>query len=107
VKDDIRVGGGAYSSVFGSFRMAPLQGDSVAFALKALRGDKALDLWGFGIWFLAFALRLDFATDDEFADLSRGNRVNKISRTGHYEVWDRMGVRESLHRRPCLNQKIS
>jgi hypothetical protein len=56
--------------------MAPLEGNSVAFALKALRGDKTLDFWGFGIWFLAFAFWLDFATDNEFSDLSKGKTIN-------------------------------
>jgi len=37
--------------------------------LEALRSDEALDAGGFGIWFLAFAFGLDFAADDEFADL--------------------------------------
>ena len=41
----------------------------MAFVLKALGGDEALDPGGFGVGFLAFAFGLDFAADDEFADL--------------------------------------
>ncbi len=37
--------------------------------LKALRGDEALDLRCLGVRFLALLFRLDFATDDELADL--------------------------------------
>ena len=37
--------------------------------LETLRGDQTLDARGFGVRFLAFALGLDFTTDDEFADL--------------------------------------
>ena len=40
--------------------------------LKALRGDEALDTRRFGIGLFAFAFGLDFAADDEFADLDCG-----------------------------------
>ena len=41
----------------------------MTLVLEALRGDEALDAGGFGVGFLAFAFGLDFAADDEFADL--------------------------------------
>ena len=68
--------GGTYSGILGSLSVTPLEGNPVALALEALGGDKALDLWGFGIWFLAFAFWLDFATDDKFADLSGGKIID-------------------------------
>ena len=37
--------------------------------LKTLRSDQALNFGGLGVWLLALALRLNFTTDDEFADL--------------------------------------
>lgn len=40
--------------------------------LEALGGDEALDAGRFGVGFLAFAFGLDFAADDEFADLGSG-----------------------------------
>lgn len=41
----------------------------MTLVLKALRGNKTLDLGGLGVGLLALTLRLDFATDDELADL--------------------------------------
>ena len=41
----------------------------MTLVLEALGGDEALDAGGLGVGFLAFAFRLDFAADDEFADL--------------------------------------
>lgn len=49
--------------------MAAFQGDSVSFMLESLGSDKTLDTGSFGIGFLAFALGLDFAANDEFAHL--------------------------------------
>ena len=37
--------------------------------LQTLWGDETLDAGALGVRFLALALGLDFATDDEFADL--------------------------------------
>lgn len=37
--------------------------------LQALRRDEALDAWGFAVRFLALGFGLDFAANDEFADL--------------------------------------
>ena len=37
--------------------------------LETLRSDEALDAGCFGVWSLVFPLGLDFAADDEFADL--------------------------------------
>lgn len=58
-----------YSSVLGCFSVAALERDAVTFMLQTLRGDEALDAWGFGVGFLAFTLGLHFTADDEFADL--------------------------------------
>ena len=69
-KGNERGGGGkTYSSVLGCLSVAALEGDAVTFMLEALWGDEALNTWGFGVGFLAFALGLHFAADDEFADL--------------------------------------
>jgi hypothetical protein len=61
--------GGTYSSVLGPLGVAALEGQAVALVLETLGGDQALDLGGLGVWLLAFALGLDFTTDDEFTDL--------------------------------------
>lgn len=42
----------------------------MAFALKSLGRDEALDFGSFGVWLFAFALWYDFAADDEFTDLN-------------------------------------
>lgn len=44
----------------------------MALVLEALGGDEALDAGRLGVGFLAFAFGLDFAADDEFADLGDG-----------------------------------
>ena len=44
----------------------------MTLVLEALRGDEALDAGGLGVGFFAFAFGLDFAADDEFADLVVG-----------------------------------
>lgn len=41
----------------------------MTLVLETLGSDEALDTGCFGVGFLAFALGLDFAADDEFADL--------------------------------------
>lgn len=41
----------------------------MALVLQALGRDEALDARGFGVRFLALGFGLDFATNDEFADL--------------------------------------
>lgn len=46
----------------------------MAFMLETLRGDKTLNAGGFGVRFLAFALGLDLATNDEFANLEKKGR---------------------------------
>jgi hypothetical protein len=40
--------------------------------LETLWGDEPLDFGCFGIWFLAFALWLNFTSNDELADLLNG-----------------------------------
>lgn len=37
--------------------------------LKTLRSDETLDTGSLRVWLLAFAFGLNFAADDEFADL--------------------------------------
>lgn len=57
------------SSLLLSLRTTPLERKPVTLVLKALRGNKTLDLGGLGVGLLALTLRLDFATDDELADI--------------------------------------
>ena len=59
----------AYRSVLGGFGLATLERHTVTFVLETLGRDEALDAGGFGVGFLAFAFGLDFAADDELADL--------------------------------------
>ena len=54
--------------------MAAFKSHSVTLVLEALRGDEALDAGGLGVGFFAFAFGLDFAADDEFADLVVGEQ---------------------------------
>ena len=44
----------------------------MTLVLEALGSDEALDAGGLGVGFFAFAFGLDFAADDEFADLVVG-----------------------------------
>jgi hypothetical protein len=60
---------GTYGSILGGFCSATLECDSVTLVLKTLRGDETLDLGSLGVWLRALLLWLDFATDNEFADL--------------------------------------
>ena len=46
----------------------------MTLVLEALGSDEALDARGLGVGFFAFALGLDFAADDEFADLVVGEQ---------------------------------
>ena len=41
----------------------------MTLVLETLGGDETLDARCFCVWFLAFALGLDFTADDELADL--------------------------------------
>ena len=58
-----------YRSILGSFRTTTLESHEMALVLETLRSDETLDTGGLGVGFLAFGLGLDFATDDELADL--------------------------------------
>ena len=58
-----------YSGILGSLGLTTLECNAVTFVLETLRSNESLDLGGFGIWLLALAFRLDFATNNEFADL--------------------------------------
>lgn len=59
-----------YRGILGGFGLAALESHSVTLVLKTLGGDETLDAGCLGIGFLALALWLDFAADDEFADLT-------------------------------------
>lgn len=65
--------GGKRIKTYGGFLLgfvaAALEGVEVALVLETLGGDEALDARGFGVGLGAFFLGLDFAADDEFADL--------------------------------------
>lgn len=54
-------------SILGRFGGSSLQSDAVSLVLDALRGDKSLDLGGFGVGLCAFLLGGDFAANDELA----------------------------------------
>jgi len=56
-------------SFLGSFRMTALECDPVTLVLETLRSDQTLDLGSLGVWLLAFALGLDFTTNDELANI--------------------------------------
>jgi hypothetical protein len=50
-------------------RTTTLERDPVTLVLEALGGHETLDLGGFAVGLLAFAFGLDFAADDERADV--------------------------------------
>lgn len=58
-----------YGCILGRFGLAALERHSVTLVLETLGGDETLDAGCLGVGFLAFALGLDFAADDELADL--------------------------------------
>lgn len=58
-----------YGGVLGSLRTAALECDTVALVLQTLGSDQTLDLGGLGVGLRALLLGLDFAADDELADL--------------------------------------
>ena len=83
VSDLFHVEGSTHGSIFGGLGMTTLERDEMTLVLETLRGDETLDLGGLGVWFLALALGLDFATNDEFADLvSRQHRLGAHARFG-------------------------
>ena len=84
---------GTYRSILGGFGLAALECHSVTLVLETLRGDETLDAGGLGVGFLAFALGLDFAADDEFADLVR------------FAPSDQYGIQFGLLRRPPPHKK--
>ncbi len=49
----------------------------MALVLETLRSDETLDAGSLGVGFLAFSLGLDFATDDELADLRRHKDISR------------------------------
>jgi hypothetical protein len=48
---------------------AALECDTVTLVLETLRGDKTLNLGGFGVWLCTFLLGLNLTTDNELANL--------------------------------------
>jgi len=58
-----------YRSIFGSLGSSSLESDSVTLMLKTLRSNEPLDLGSLGIWLLPLALGLDFAANNELANL--------------------------------------
>ena len=52
--------------------MTTLECDSVTLVLQTLGSNQTLNLGGLGVRLLAFTLGLDFAANDEFADLHKG-----------------------------------
>ena len=65
-----------YRCIFDTLRLSTLQCNTTALVLKTLRSDETLDLGSFGVRFLSFAFGLNFATDDEFADLEAQPNVS-------------------------------
>ena len=55
--------------LFGSFSAAALKSDSVTFALKALGGDKTLDLGGLSVFLLSLTAWSYSAADNKFPDI--------------------------------------
>lgn len=66
----------AYRGILDTFGLAAFQREAAALVLHPLRSHEALDLGGFGVRLLALALGLDFAADDEFADLQQRPNVS-------------------------------
>ena len=58
-----------YSSILGGFRTTALDCDSVTLVLETLRSNETLDARSLGVWLGTLLLWLDFAADDELADL--------------------------------------
>lgn len=59
----------------------------MTLVLETLGSDEALDTGSFGVGFLAFALGLDFAADDEFADLVKCRREDQNSIPNNNIEW--------------------
>ena len=74
--------------------------------LETLRGDETLDSGGFGVRLLAFALGLDFAADDEFADLCSVTAL-LASNAPLFERRPAAKEAKVSHHRPWINRKIS
>ena len=70
-----------YGGVLGGFGVSALKCDTVALVLEALGSDEALDTGSLGVRLLALTLGLDFAADNELADLvKRFNQTRSIQR---------------------------
>ena len=61
--------GEAYGSILDTLTLATLKSNTTTLMLETLRSNETLDFGGFGVWFFAFTFRLDFAANDEFANL--------------------------------------
>jgi hypothetical protein len=64
-----KVYGVTYSSILGCFSPSSLECGPVALVLKTLRSNQSLDLGGLGVGLLSLTFGLDFAADDELANL--------------------------------------
>ena len=62
-----------YSSILSSFSTATLERNAVALVLETLRSDETLDARSLRVWLRTLLLGLDFAANDEFADLYHNN----------------------------------
>jgi len=68
--DTLVENGGIFGGrILGLLSVATLQGQAVTLVLETLRGNETLDLWGLGVWLLAFTLWLNLTTDNELANI--------------------------------------
>ena len=71
--------GQTYSSILTRLRTTTLKRNPVTLMLETLRRDQALDTRGLGVGRGAFLLGLDFAANDELADLYHRHRIVSMS----------------------------
>jgi len=58
-----------YGSLLLGLGTTALEGLEMSLALETLGSDEALDVGGLGVWLGTLLLGLDFAADDELANL--------------------------------------
>ena len=81
-----------YRGILGGFGLAAFECHSVTLMLETLGGNEALDAGSLGVGFLAFALGLNFAANDEFADLVAQTKGSASIRTRSARVPPRENV---------------
>jgi len=69
-------------SILGGLSSSSLEGDSVALVLKTLRSNESLNPGSLGVWLLPLALGLDFATNNELANIIVLGQTEEISDLG-------------------------